>query len=36
LVILHRGCVLADGIAREIAGQDGLTERFLSLTGAPA
>ncbi|WP_417728997.1 ABC transporter ATP-binding protein [Roseovarius sp.] len=36
LVILHRGRVLADGRAREIAGQDGLTERFLSLTGAPA
>ncbi|ARE82932.1 putative ABC transporter ATP-binding protein YbhF [Roseovarius mucosus] len=36
LVILHRGCVLADGITREIAGQEGLTERFLSLTGAPA
>lgn len=36
LVILHRGCVLADGTACEIAGQEGLTERFLSLTGAPA
>ena len=35
LVILHRGRVLADGLSREIAGQDGLTERFLSLTGAP-
>lgn len=35
LIILHRGRVLADGISREIAGQDGLTERFLSLTGAP-
>jgi ABC-2 type transport system ATP-binding protein len=36
LVILHRGRVLADGIAQDIAGQDGLTERFLSLTGVPA
>jgi ABC-2 type transport system ATP-binding protein len=36
LIILHRGRVLADGITREIAGQEGLTERFLSLTGAPA
>lgn len=35
LVILHRGRVLADGLSHEIAGQDGLTERFLSLTGAP-
>ena len=35
LIILHRGRVLTDGISREIAGQEGLTERFLSLTGAP-
>lgn len=35
LVILHRGRILADGLAGEIGGGD-LTGRFLSLTGAPA
>lgn len=35
LVILHRGKVLADGRAAEIAGND-LTRTFLSLTGAVA
>ncbi|MDS9466844.1 ABC transporter ATP-binding protein [Paracoccus sp. MBLB3053] len=33
LVILHRGRVLASGVAREIAGKDSLTEAFLHLTG---
>lgn len=36
LVILHRGRVLRDGIAGQIAGTAPLTERFLQLTGAPA
>lgn len=35
LVILHRGRILRDGIARDIAGAD-LTETFLDLTGSPA
>ena len=36
LVILHRGRVLADGIAGEIGGEMGVTERFLTLTGRAA
>ncbi|PWE32553.1 ABC transporter ATP-binding protein [Maritimibacter sp. 55A14] len=35
LVILHRGRVRADGIARQIAGEAGLTDRFLEITGGP-
>ncbi|MWB76426.1 ATP-binding cassette domain-containing protein [Pseudooceanicola sp. 216_PA32_1] len=35
LVVLHRGRVLADGLAGEIGGAD-LTERFLEMTGAAA
>ncbi len=35
LVILHRGRVLADGIAGEIA-PDSVADTFLALTGAPA
>ena len=35
LVILHRGRILADGLAGEIGGSD-LTAHFLTLTGAPA
>ena len=33
VVILHKGEVLADGQAAEIAGTETLSERFLSLTG---
>ncbi|MBB5222369.1 ABC-2 type transport system ATP-binding protein [Amaricoccus macauensis] len=33
VVILHRGRVLASGTAAEIAGSDGLAERFLQMTG---
>ena len=36
LVILHRGEVMADGIASRIAGALPLTERFLLMTGAAA
>jgi ABC-2 type transport system ATP-binding protein len=36
LVILHQGRVLADGTAAEVAGNLTLSERFLSLTKAPA
>ncbi len=36
LVILHRARVLADGIARDVAGDMALQDRFLQLTGAPA
>lgn len=36
LVILHRGRILADGIAGEIGRPGGLTARFLALTGAEA
>ncbi len=36
LVILHRGRVIADGQAREIAGKAGLSDRFLHLTRAEA
>ncbi len=34
--ILHQGAVLAHGIARELAGSEGLTRAFLKLTGAEA
>lgn len=34
--IVHRGAVLTQGIAREIAGDAGLTQAFLALTGAEA
>lgn len=34
LVILHRGEVRTDGIARNIMGDQSLTDRFLDLTGA--
>ncbi|EEB83379.1 ABC transporter ATP-binding protein [Roseobacter sp. GAI101] len=34
LVILHRARILADGTARDIAGDMPLLDRFLSLTGA--
>lgn len=33
VVVLHRGRVLASGTAAEIAGSDGLAERFLHMTG---
>jgi ABC-2 type transport system ATP-binding protein len=33
LLILHRGRLLADGPAGTIAGAEGLTARFLALTG---
>lgn len=33
VVVLHRGRVLASGTAAEIAGSDGLAERFLDMTG---
>lgn len=36
LVILHRGQVLRQGPAAEIAGTDGLTRAFLDLTGVAA
>ena len=36
LVILHRGQVIADGLADQIAGETGLSERFLTLTRAEA
>ncbi|WP_172328799.1 ABC transporter ATP-binding protein [Mangrovicoccus sp. HB161399] len=36
LVILHQGRILADGIAGEIAGDRGLQETFLALTGERA
>lgn len=36
LAILHKGRLLADGIAGEIADGRGLTEVFLSMTEAPA
>ena len=32
LIILHRGRVLADGIAHEIGGEEGIGQRFLDLT----
>jgi ABC-2 type transport system ATP-binding protein len=35
-LILHRGRLLADAPAREIAGADTLTDRFLALTGEAA
>lgn len=34
--ILHQGAVLAHGIARDLAGAEGLTGAFLALTGAEA
>lgn len=34
--ILHQGAVLAHGIARDMAGSEGLTRAFLTLTGAEA
>jgi ABC-2 type transport system ATP-binding protein len=34
--ILHQGAVLAHGIARDIAGDGGLTQSFLAMTGAEA
>ncbi|RZA28480.1 MAG: ATP-binding cassette domain-containing protein [Proteobacteria bacterium] len=34
--ILHQGAILARGIARELAGTEGLTRAFLTLTGAEA
>jgi ABC-2 type transport system ATP-binding protein len=34
--VLHQGAVLTHGIARDIAGSAGLTQAFLSLTGAEA
>lgn len=36
LIILHRAQVLAQGIARDIAGEVSLQDRFLSLTGEAA
>ena len=36
LVVLHRGRVLADGLAREVAGAGSLTDAFLAMTGEPA
>jgi ABC-2 type transport system ATP-binding protein len=36
LVILHRGRVVAAGLAGEVAGDAGLRERFLGLTGGAA
>lgn len=36
LVILHHGAVLADGVARDIAGERALADAFLLLTGAGA
>ena len=34
--ILHQGAVLAHGTARDVAGEEGLTRAFLTLTGAEA
>lgn len=34
--ILHQGAVLAHGIARDLAGEEGLTRAFLTLTGTEA
>jgi ABC-2 type transport system ATP-binding protein len=34
--VLHRGAVLTHGIARDIGGDSGLTQAFLTLTGAEA
>jgi ABC-2 type transport system ATP-binding protein len=34
--VLHRGAVLTHGVARDIAGDKGLTQAFLALTGAEA
>lgn len=34
--ILHQGAVLAHGTARDLAGEEGLTRAFLTLTGAEA
>lgn len=34
--ILHQGAVLAQGIAGDLAGEEGLTRAFLALTGAEA
>ena len=36
LVVLHRGRVLASGLAREVAGNRSLTEAFLAMTKEPA
>ena len=36
LVILHQGQILRRGRASNIAGRQGLTQAFLSLTGTPA
>ena len=36
VVILHRGRVIASGVAQDIAGDASLNDRFLTLTGAPA
>ena len=36
LVVLHRGRVLADGTAREVAGGAPLTDAFLAMTGQAA
>ncbi|HIC65804.1 MAG TPA: ATP-binding cassette domain-containing protein [Paracoccus sp.] len=36
LVILHQGQILRRGRASDIAGRQGLTQAFLSLTGTPA
>lgn len=36
LVILHKAAVLADGIARDIAGDQPLAKRFLDMTGVAA
>ena len=36
LVVLHKGQVLKQGRAAEIAGKSGLTRSFLDLTGTPA
>jgi ABC-2 type transport system ATP-binding protein len=35
-LVLHRGRILADAPAAELAGAEGLTERFLALTAGPA
>lgn len=36
VIVLHRGRVLARGLACEIAGETGLSEAFLAMTGADA